>query len=404
MQNFPSRMEINNAQNKRKNEPPVEETKNNNEMQITLKQKNAQKPACSTFAILFQINFTKLFVDDPEAIALFRTNQQSYFDYYPKYTLKQYYQAQHILPLWRQSYQLSKPVLQKCENIESISQLHLLLDFVPTLTHLCFASQFNESIKILNAPWQCSITHVRFGFGVESINSSFNRSVDELPSTLTHLCLSDHFNLPIDQLPPKLTHLIFGYKFNCLVNHLPSTLTDLTFGADFNQPISRFPACLINLTFGFAFNQPIENLPGSLTRLTFGFSFNQSINHFPSSLTGLTFGHCFNQSVNNLPRNLIYLAFGYYFNQPVDHLSASRLTHLKFHPLFNQSILDLPSCLSHLTIGAQFNQPAIRKHLASIKTWCFIHSPSKLKHMVKDKVRGRARSPLNMATKQASNL
>ena len=44
--------------------------------------------------------------------------------------------------------------------------------------------------------------------------SAFNKSIDNLPSHLTHILFSNGFNQNITNLPTHLTYLIFGNKFS----------------------------------------------------------------------------------------------------------------------------------------------------------------------------------------------
>ena len=98
------------------------------------------------------------------------------------------------------------------------------------------------------------------------------------------------FNKPVDHLPPSLTHLIFGIsyskisdldyenirpslcgKFNEKVDHLPPSLTHLFFLAEnFNQPVENLPPNLTHLVFGKCFNNPINMLPTSYKKIIIG--------------------------------------------------------------------------------------------------------------------------------------
>ena len=93
--------------------------------------------------------------------------------------------------------------------------------------------------------------------------------------------------------------------FNKSVDNLPNSITNLTFGRYFNQLVD---ATRKNKIFTGAPKNNIvfdgDNLPNSLTHLTFGFSFNKSVDNLPNSITHLKFGWNFNQQVNNLPMNI----------------------------------------------------------------------------------------------------
>ena len=68
----------------------------------------------------------------------------------------------------------------------------------------------------------------------------------------------------------------FGSCFNKPVDNLPNSLTHLEFG-DFNQPVDNLPNSLTHLEFGDDFNQPVDNLPNSIVHLEFGWNFNQQL-------------------------------------------------------------------------------------------------------------------------------
>jgi hypothetical protein len=55
--------------------------------------------------------------------------------------------------------------------------------------------------------------------------NKFNKQVDKLPPTLTHLTTGESFNQPVDKLPPTLTHFTIKDRFNQAIDKLPPTLT-----------------------------------------------------------------------------------------------------------------------------------------------------------------------------------
>jgi len=63
----------------------------------------------------------------------------------------------------------------------------------------------------------------------------------------------------------------------------------------FNRPINNLPISITHLTLGYFFNQPINNLPNLITYLTLDNYFDQPINNLPNSITHLTLGRDFNQ-------------------------------------------------------------------------------------------------------------
>ena len=71
--------------------------------------------------------------------------------------------------------------------------------------------------------------------------------------------------------------------------------------ASFNKLVDNLPSSITHLTFGYWFNQSVDNLPKNLTHLTFGLLFNQKVDNLPQNLMHLTFGQSFNQKVDNLP-------------------------------------------------------------------------------------------------------
>ena len=125
------------------------------------------------------------------------------------------------------------------------------------------------------------------------------------------LTLPINFNSLLEDLPIGIKKIIFENnekyvfsEFNKKVDNLPSSLTHLTFGCKFNQEVDNLPSSLTHLTFGYYFDQIVDNLPSSLTHLTFGYWFNEKVDNLPSSLTHLTFGYNFNQKLDNLPSSL----------------------------------------------------------------------------------------------------
>lgn len=154
-----------------------------------------------------------------------------------------------------------------------------------------------------------------------------NYFADCLPTSLTFLELyARTFNDPVDNLPHSLTHLCLPYKFNQPIDHLPSTLTNLKFLCGsisldaFNQFVDNLPANLTHLTFGNRFNQHVDHLPTSLTHLIFGSQFNQPVDHLPSSLTHLTLGKAFQHPIDFLPQSLSHLGLDVNYAHPMSHL------------------------------------------------------------------------------------
>jgi hypothetical protein len=142
-------------------------------------------------------------------------------------------------------------------------------------------------------------------------------------------------------------------EFDKIINNLPISLTHIYFGCEFDKPID-FLSNLTQLTelkFGKKFNQPIE----SLEKL--------------SNLTHLKFGECFNQSIKILEKltNLTHLTMGTYFSESIDVLaSLTKLQYLNLSWGFVNPINNLPDSITHLTLGINpgfyvINIPVIKK-------------------------------------------
>ena len=69
--------------------------------------------------------------------------------------------------------------------------------------------------------------------GLIYIGNYFNKPVDNLPSSITHLTFGKSFNLPVDNLPSSITHLTFGESFNLPVDNLPNRLSHLIFNNNY---------------------------------------------------------------------------------------------------------------------------------------------------------------------------
>lgn len=84
-----------------------------------------------------------------------------------------------------------------------------------------FLSKFyNLETKTLNFP---------YNFDQELINLADNIEIIIFNEDL-HKDQYSKFNKSVDSLPSSLTHLTFGYYFDQLVDKLPSSITHLTFG------------------------------------------------------------------------------------------------------------------------------------------------------------------------------
>ena len=158
-----------------------------------------------------------------------------------------------------------------------------------------------------------------------------------------------------DELTPDIIQFLSKHNkirfpwdsyFNKSVNNLPNSITHLYFGSWFNQPVNRFPDSLLDLEFGLHFNQLVDNLPNSLTHLEFGYGFNQPINFLPDSLKYLKLGSNFNQSLENLPASLIRIEFGDMYDKP---------------------ITDLPNNIREIKIGRYMDEKILKKFPLSLQ-------------------------------------
>ena len=246
-----------------------------------------------------------------------------------------------------------------------------------------FEYKFNNELSPEIISFLSNHKKVRFPW-----NTHFNKSIDNLPNSITDLTFGWRFNKPVDNLPNSLTHLEFeiNSEFNQPVDHLPESLTHLKFGLKFNQPVDNLPNTLIHLEFRIysEFNQPVNNLPQFLTHLAFGKNFNQPVTYqtessqneksptlLPNSLTTLRFGTKFNQPINKLPQSITNLKFyiNSEFNQPVTYQTESSqneksptllpgsLNHLEFGKKFNQPINRLPISLKKLVVSINYSHP-----------------------------------------------
>lgn len=202
----------------------------------------------------------------------------------------------------------------------------------PLLTHLILGDRFNKDVNKLPPQLKYLIfrmsdsnkknlkNHIRHKTYYHSndeycyIYSSrpraellCSKSLDMLPSKLTHLVLNNTFNYTIDKLPRTVRYLEFGLLFNHSVDNLPHNIRYLEFGFDFNQCVDNLPPNIRYLKFGRSFNQPVFKLPKKLKELSFDYHFNQSVNNLPTKLIKLCLGDSFDRSIDKLPNTLIYL-------------------------------------------------------------------------------------------------
>lgn len=173
-----------------------------------------------------------------------------------------------------------------------------------------------------------------------------------LPRNIKRIRFVDSFNRSVDNIPSTVTHLIFGFHFNQYINGcIPTSVTHLIFGNNFNKSIfDCIPSSITYLKFGYSFNRPIENcIPPSVTHLMFGGMFNYLIKGLPSSITYLEFGDRFDQSIKELPSLITHLTLGYWFDKPIKNNIPSSITHLTLS--YNYPDADkvhIPTTVKHL--------------------------------------------------------
>src|SRR6185312_6199425 len=99
---------------------------------------------------------------------------------------------------------------------------------------------------------------------------SLNEYYDEETKTLI---LPNNFNEELEDLPSDIKIIIFDEdfwkciysKFNKKVDNLSNTITHIMFGSVFNQSVDKLPNTITHLTFGYWFNQSVDNLPNAIT-------------------------------------------------------------------------------------------------------------------------------------------
>lgn len=239
----------------------------------------------------------------------------------------------------------------------------------PSLTHLTIGGYFNQQLYL-----PPHLTHLIFEKG------DFNRPLDNLPISLTHLFfkLRSHFNFPLLNLPPNLTHLILGLFFDNELK-LPSSLLFLCFGApfrhwkkiyvpsneyesnDYSRPLPPLPPYLTHLYLHDKYNHFSSevNLPPSITHLQLGFPIHP-IDSLPPNLTHLSLNE-YNFALPPLPDSLLYLHTGSAYNHPINSFPPN-LIHL-FLSLVNKYPLPnfIPSSVRSIYIPAEYKFP-IPKH------------------------------------------
>lgn len=112
--------------------------------------------------------------------------------------------------------------------------------------------------------------------------------------------------------------LICGHYFNLLLKNLPATITYLEVQCNFNKPVDTLPQTLTHLKLHSSqFNQPVDKLPLNLKYLSiYSEEFDQNVNNLPSNLRYLTLAHLskFSHTIHYLPPSLSTLYHDIYSN------------------------------------------------------------------------------------------
>ena len=179
-----------------------------------------------------------------------------------------------------------------------------------------------------------SLTHIFFG-------ANFNQSINQLPPKIKSI------HLPASLQPPFLPPLFIFLPLSPSPFLLPlplslspnaNVLSVLRLGHDFNQSVDALPATIVDLTLGESFSQKLNNLPHRLFRLDisrYSLCF-PTLFPFFYSLYLITFLRCSNHSIYSLccSSPLLY--------PPLPFLSLPHLS-LSSFPFPLSPLLPLPS-------------------------------------------------------------
>jgi len=235
---------------------------------------------------------------------------------------------------------------------------HPLDDLPDTLTDLTLrfrGTSYTHSLDQL----PCSLKKLRLD------QVEIQQPLDRLPADLTELDLRwSDFSHPLDRLPRHLHTLILSATFDHSLDTLPSTLThlDLSDAYLFNRPLDHLPALLQELILSPKFYHPLPRLPSSLQVLKFPIEcpFNYPLDHLPDSLSTLHLCHTFRQPFHRLPRSLAELKFGLWFNHPLPLVKSApelRYANVESEESLEDVPVTYPVALRSLELGVYFNQP-----------------------------------------------
>lgn len=150
--------------------------------------------------------------------------------------------------------------------------------------------------------------------GLSDYNYAADETVMSLIRNLKKVQIDDFFDAELSFLPDGITDLNIGANFNKSLDNLPSTLKHLRINKYsevgyniFNQPLDYLPHGLETLFIGFnnVFNQTLDNLPSTLKKLSIhNYIFIDDINNLPDSIEELKIFIFVYDKTYKLPKNL----------------------------------------------------------------------------------------------------
>ncbi len=245
-----------------------------------------------------------------------------------------------------------------------------LIQLPDSVTHITFEKNFNQSIDILE---NCLyLTNIEF-----YSNSKFNQLIDCLPKNLTYLHLSGDFNCTIDNLPESLQVLKISSKFNQPIDNLPPNLTTLSLQSTcFNHPIDYLPNKLEKLFFSSYQNtHQFNNLPNSIKHLVLDLytitetSYKVKMPCLPNGIIHLELLSTYPLEIDGLPESVKKLILDKCEIYAIKNLPPN-LEYLVLGDGFYQEFVDLPDSIKYLELGKFFNYQII-KYPSNLKKLIF---------------------------------
>jgi hypothetical protein len=194
------------------------------------------------------------------------------------------------------------------------------------------------------------------------IGNNFKGNLEKYPNNIKKFSFNDTVNRSLINLPHSITELSLCWVFNQYIcsSNLPKSLKILNiYSREFNKPLDDLPNTITHLTLGSKFNQSLNYLPKSLTYLNLRECNNLDIisfDHLPSNLIKLILPECFDGPIENLPSKLEYIEFGIWFNHSIENLPNS-ITNIELSSLsFDKKIPDFPK-LKKLRLNNFYNLP-----------------------------------------------